>query len=638
MIRLADATTLALTKLRTRKVRLTITIVISGLLLSGLAAASFVARGVMNGINDFGKEGLGDRYIAQTYPQYGFGITDDEGLRERALAIQKDLVARKKAEAKRLGITYDPASEPSPVSEYDTPGGKTKSLNPDHPAARQAYRESVANQPKSDLATLKKVADPYKPINYYTSKQMSYTLDGARVQVLKGGKETYETTGQQFGPPTGTDSFVGAWSIMSSELLKPFLLPNQNLAIGTDGSIPIIVPNSAAEQILQLKSLPSSAKTPERLARTKEIREKAASITFGVCYRNSTSASLLDQAVSIQKEITQNKGKKNYQKPQLIYDLPSEPCGSAQITRDVRSSDDKKMADKQREFNELFGTPPAEQTILTFRIVGIAPDPDYSSAFGVGQIIRSLVSSTLGSGWYSPAEQLTDRPLIQKLFDTQASLYGGSVEAFYAEFATAAQARRFIEKENCAPDFSKFGNGPIPSSYNPCEGKFSINPYGSNSLALESAKRGFGKFFKIAALIVCGIACIIMMGTVGRTIADSRRETAVFRAIGGKRLDIAQIYIVYAIFLSLLICLFAALAGFALATIAHIKWSAEASLQAVVAYNAHDLDKTFSLYALYLPDLLLLAGFTIAAGLLSTAIPLIRNIRRNPIRDMRDDT
>src|SRR5688572_23254082 len=114
MIRLHDATMLALTKLRTRKVRLIVTVVVSGLLFSALAGASFVARGVMSGISGFGEEGLGDRYIVQAYPQINYGFSENPEVIARSVAIHKDTVARKKAEAKRLGITYDADNDLSP--------------------------------------------------------------------------------------------------------------------------------------------------------------------------------------------------------------------------------------------------------------------------------------------------------------------------------------------------------------------------------------------------------------------------------------------------------------------------------------------------------------------------------------------
>jgi len=643
MIRLRDATTLALTKLRTRKIRLTITIIVSGLLFGGLAGASFAARGVMSSIGSFSKEGFGSRYIAQAYAQTDTSIVNQQSVMDRATAIYKDTIARKKAEAKRLGITYDPATEQPPVQEYDAPNGKQHYLNAEHPAAQQAVKEYQAAHPAAGKDALASLAAPYHPTGIYQSEQIPYTLGGASLQVLKEGKETFaEGPGGKgsSGPPTGVDTFISSWSAMSSTLLEPFTLPGQNLKTGTDGSVPIIVPNSAAEQLLTLKALPASATTAERFARIKEIRAKAPSLRFKVCYRNATSASLVQQAIATSQEIERNKKAKGYQKPSLIYGIPTDACGAVPVTRDIRTKDEKALAAKQLQFDQTFGAEPASQQTIDFRIVGIVPDPNYGGggpAFGVGQIIQALVTSSLGNGWYMPQDVLAANPLANKLFNEQTTIYSAGT-SYYVEFASATQAREFIDKKNCAIDFSKFEANTNPQAVCEKQGKpFGLSPYGSNSLALESAKRNFGKSFRIAGLVVSVIAAVIMMGTVGRMVADSRRETAVFRAIGAKRLDIAQIYIVYTIFLSLLIALFAILAGLALALWANHRWSPEITIQALIAYNAQDLGKTFNLYALYIPDLLLLVGLSVASGLLSSVIPLLRNSRRNPIRDMRDE-
>jgi ABC-type antimicrobial peptide transport system permease subunit len=121
-------------------------------------------------------------------------------------------------------------------------------------------------------------------------------------------------------------------------------------------------------------------------------------------------------------------------------------------------------------------------------------------------------------------------------------------------------------------------------------------------------------------------------------IADSRRETAVFRAIGAKRIDIAQVYVLYTILLALLICIFAISVGMVVAAVFQQKFSPAATVQALVAYNAQDLSRQFSLFYVYLPDMLRLVGLVFAASIISSFLPLLRNLRRNPIRDMRDDT
>jgi hypothetical protein len=648
MIRLREATTLALTKLRTRKVRLTVTIVISGLLFSILAGVSIAARGAFSSIAGFSNEGFANRYIAQAGVLSGGNYMSNDAVMDRALAINKEIVASKKTEAKRLGIEYAVDADPSPVEEYPGPNGtKFRNLSPNHPAAKQAIREFLAATPQVSIADLTRLADPYNAKAFYESRTLPYDLGGSRVQVLKEGQEDFDQSAKSFmGPPTGIESFSSSWTLASRELLKPFILSGQNLETGSDGSVPIIIPVSAAEELLKLKKLPSSASSNERLERTREIRDAAKDIRFTICYRNDTSIAQVEQAVATQKEIELNKNKKDYRKPSLQYGLP-EACGAAPVIRDVRSKEQKTLDAKQEQFDQKFGKLPAAQSTLAFRVVGLVPDADYSPSTSVTQIIKSLVTSSLGNGWYTPLEPVTQNPLISQLFFNADLNVTSGPPVYYAEFGEANQARRFIDKENCTPDYSNYRpmsaeeakNTEDPAQKCVNAGKpFGIGPYGSNSLGLESAKRGFGKIFGIAGAVVAVIACIIMMGTVGKMIADSRRETAVFRAIGAKKLDIAQIYLLYTLMLSALITVFAVLVGLGAALWVDAKWSAEITQHALVAYNAQDLSREFKLYSFYLPDMLYLLAIAVGAGLLSALFPLIRSLRRNPIRDMRDDT
>lgn len=652
MIRLRDTVTLALTKLRTRKVRLTITVVISGLLFAGLVGASMIARGAFDSIKTFSKEGLGERFIVSGISNESTeNFYADKTVIDRAIAIQKDIVARKKAEAKRLDIPYDPATEPPAFEEYEIPGaGKQRSVAMQTEAGKQAIQEYLAAHPGIGNTEFEAAARSYSPQAFYKSTAFPFTSTG-RLQVLKGDKENFDQNNMQKGGPSSgpLDSFPNSWSVMSSGLLKPFTLEGENLQTGEDGSIPIIVPYSAAEQLLGVPALPATANSSQKLARTKEVRNRAKDVDFSLCYRNNTSASLIDSAITTQQEIERNKQNKEYKKPDLIYGLPSEPCGPATITRDVRTAEQKKLESKQEQFAQTFGKPAATQTIVKFRLVGVVPDASKQNAAGVNQIISSLVTSSLGAGWYSPSEEAMKNPLISSFFNDPMAAITGQRPTHYAEFKTAANARTFIDKQNCSPDFSVFdkaitagvGGAELPDPNKACaaSGKlFSLSPFGSNSLAIESAKKQFATFFSLAALAVAVIGAVIMMGTVGRMIADSRRETAVFRAIGAKRLDIAQIYLLYTAILSLLISGFAILGGASGAMIVQHYLAKDITVQALVAYNARDLNQTFSLFDFYLPDMLFLTAIAIGIGLISVAIPLIRNVRRNPIRDMRDDT
>lgn len=331
--------------------------------------------------------------------------------------------------------------------------------------------------------------------------------------------------------------------------------------------------------------------------------------------------------------------KEDYKKPDLQYGLPAEACGAVPVVRDVRTKEQKTADAKQQEFDRLFGEQPASQTKVQFRVVGIVPDADYAPATNVSQIIRTLLTSSLGMGWFSPLETAMQNPVVPVVFP-ESDPVATPPPLAYAEFASATQAKTFIDKQSCSPDYGKAAEtGTDPAQQCIQAGKpFALSPFGSNSLGLEDARRGFGKIFALAGAGIAILASIIMMGTVGKMISDSRRETAVFRAIGAKKIDIAQIYLLYTVCISLLVVLFALLAGFVGALLMHGHWSAEITRQALVTYNAQDLDRIFTLYTLYVPDLAYLVAIALGAGLLSALFPLFRSLRRNPIKDMRDDT
>jgi ABC-type antimicrobial peptide transport system permease subunit len=127
------------------------------------------------------------------------------------------------------------------------------------------------------------------------------------------------------------------------------------------------------------------------------------------------------------------------------------------------------------------------------------------------------------------------------------------------------------------------------------------------------------------------------MGIVGKIIADSRRETAVFRALGATRFAVAQIYLTYSLFIAAFIMLLAFVVGSGTALLLSNRLSPDASVSAVLAYNAQDVHKQFTFYGLDITYVAIVLCMVVLAALLSTVLPLLTNMRRNPIRDMRDE-
>ena len=180
------------------------------------------------------------------------------------------------------------------------------------------------------------------------------------------------------------------------------------------------------------------------------------------------------------------------------------------------------------------------------------------------------------------------------------------------------------------------------SNFDPTAGcrknnKFFLASFGNPLAAIYDSKDGFLNFLRWLLLIIAGISAIIMMGTVGKIIADSRKETGVFRAVGAKRLDIAQIYLLYAGLLASLAFLVSLIIGVGIALLIDFKLSPTLSIQAVLAFNSPNADKTFHLFGLSPFDLLGIYVFAVVTGLASAILPLLTNLRRNPIKDMREE-
>lgn len=633
MIRIRDAARLAATKLKTRTVRLTITVVISGLLFSGLVAASLVMHGAFSSLNYFNTQGLGSQFIIQgmAVPKtVTFG--NDLALLQKATDARNEQIARKKAEAKRLGIEYDATAEPQIITEYDSPQGKVKTLNIDSTLAQQVANEYYSGKNvAAGIDTFEASAKHYGARGtFYRSKQMPFIASGS-LRPLKEGKESFDN--QPDIANTGLDSFTNQWIAMDDTLMKPFIFKGQSLDIDHDGTIPIVIPYSAARELTKSPKTPESASAQMKLDALNAIRAKAAATRFSLCYRNATSVEQVQKAQQQAVEIEAGKTKKDYVKPDLVYGLPTEACGSVQVIRDVRTKTQKADDAKQETFDELFGKVVAQQATINFRVVGIVPDMFNTNATGVSQLVSSLVTSNLGSGWFTPYTVLQANPLVGDLF--KASAITPSNDNYYASFASSTQARSFLEKENC--DLSKMdANGE--SSCTLTHTPFLLSSFGSNSLALEDFKHQFNRIFLLATLAVALLGAIIMMGTVGRMIADSRRETAVFRAIGAQKIDIVQIYLLYTLAISVLVAAFACAVGYGVARYVDGRWAVEATTQATLVYNIEDPAQTFSLLSFNVRDLCGIVVIIILSGVLSSIVPLARNIRRNPIKDMRDDT
>ncbi len=661
MIRLLDALRLARTKLKMRRVRLVVTVVISALLFSVLSAAAVLTQGTTSSLKTFSQEGYGNRFFLQGTPQVDTSSTAlVAAIVEELKPQQAQLVAEKKALAKSLTLGYDEASDTNlplaarPAVEGGVP---TYDLNLENPLVQAALAARAATTKVSfdDFAAAAKAKGASAAYRGTTPS----TNRGSNLAIVKDGKEV--TSANASGDSRGLRTLVdNGLALRDGKLLAPFVLRGQNLAIGADGSVPIVAPFSAAEEILGLKPLSATASPQARIQRIDKVRKAISGRTAQLCYRNAASSALVQKAESVMKEWASNKGKPDVVEPTVQYTLPTTPCALPTVSKDTRSDEEKLTALAQDKFDRQFGqVSDPVQGLVTVRIVGLSPDAEFGNgSMTLTSILSGLLSSNTGAGWISPLEAAAN-PVVSAIFGAPADKLPVTRQLYYAEFPTADRMRSFAASQSCSlggeaggpavavhveeganpgADPAAPGGYVDPTASCIAAGKtFSVTPYGNSAGAIDDFTKGANRFLTWFVVAVLVLAALVMAGNIGKIIADSRRETAVFRSLGAKRFHIAQIYLTYVAIICALVAGLSIAVGAGAAYAVSASQSPALSAVAVQAFNARNVHQSFSLFGLNPIHLAAIAGCVLAAGLLSSALPLLTNMRRNPISDMRDD-
>ena len=201
--------------------------------------------------------------------------------------------------------------------------------------------------------------------------------------------------------------------------------------------------------------------------------------------------------------------------------------------------------------------------------------------------------------------------------------------SYLVEFGDKEEARALINKAT--------GNGGLLSSAGG-DTNLMVNPFGSSSLIVDEAKTWTTRILLWALVIIGGISLIISASLIGRMVTDGRRESAIFRAIGARRSDIGLIYGMYAFLLSLRVAIVAAAIGLVVAIGIDVWLSGDMTVYARLAYAAVDTTREFHLISVWSWLIAAVIGAIIVSGLLASIVPILLGARRNPIKDMRDDS
>ena len=634
MIRFLDAAILAHTKLRTHRVRTGISVGVAGILFGLMLAVIMVSQGVFESVERFSKEGLGDRMI-MTVSQFSstmaspYDYADDAAFIAEVEQHHAEYVAKKKTLAVKYQIDYNPKTEdPSPVEVHRDTGKKhiIESMISDQHVMAVSQKRSSAQEKPFDI---NQYLAAYPSAKVLPDNSPVQPRDGA-LQYMQKGKESAllpeneRSTSARDEPPS--------LSVTNETITRPFIATTFD---ASRGEVPVVVPFSHAEKMLGLKPLPKDSVRQDKLKRLQEVRERVGEVTASFCYRNAASQRTLEQAVAQQKEIAANKNNREYQAPPLQYAVPaSDSCGAVVTTKDTRTTREKEQAERQTAYEKELGVYSGDpvQHKVTVRAVGISGDVTDSMASTVGDMVASMLGSWLGYNvWTVPADllrQLPDESRPEVLFSSGSAHAGvpvsehAQVDTYFVEFTNKDEARQVLKRnsQDMAGERSVY-----------------VSPYGSATLVVDELRMGLEKVLLWALAVIGGIALIILASIIGRTVAEGRRESAVFRAIGARRVDVGSIYGTYALLLSLRVVIFAVVLGAAMALVVEVLYQADATMGARLAYAAIDVTKEFHLFSIWSWYIPVIMVAIVAVGLLASVIPILLGARRNPIRDMRNE-
>lgn len=646
MIRLLDAALLAHTKLQVHRVRTGVAIGVSGLLFGLIAAAIIITQGLFDSVDQFSKEGLNNRaitVISRSAQDAGFNEYDHLSDPEFVGAVEQHhaaMVAKKIAAAKKYAVAYDPLVEdPSPVTI--DPSSKQKVID-DSRVQDQSVVAVGAERRRAEYTPfdIKAYLTPYASARVLTPYVNILPKDGG-LTYMKDGKELLNPTESQrrqqsFG---FIEENAPALVALNASLTDPFLANGRYTAL-REGEVPVVVPFADAERLLGYQKLTPHASVAEKVQRLNDVRSRIHEVTATYCYRNSASQSILSKAVAQKEDIARNSHVKEYQKPPLLYTLPAEEsCGPIAIASDVRTAAEKRADENQLLYEKEIGRYTGEpvQQKLAVRAVGVAGDAmTAGSLSSLGGMMQMLLGSSLGgyNTWVVPSDALDTIPAaFRPSVDSDKQQFGNDERGYYwaesylVEFDDFGEARTALARSG----FSLLGGGGMVSDV-------SVYPFGSNTLLMDDMKHVVERFIWWALAIIGGIAVIILGSMIGRMVAEGRRESAIFRAIGAKRGDIGMMYGAYTLLLSVRVIIFAAILALVIASIAQLLWGDDATLEARFAYAATDITRQVSFISVNSLYLLYLCGVVVVASFLGAIIPIIAGARRNPIKDMRNDT
>jgi len=655
MIRPRYALQLARTKLRSKRGVLFASVIVSSILFAALIAAVIIFTGVQKSAVRFVEAANNNQYLVSITPNIPQDVTgfyhEGEIPLETVRAIkafEKQYYEAERNKYKAAGVEYDEAAEvsalkPSSYADPKLPEEQRVMIEWSSPVIsallEQKFNE-YAKTAQNKHENVLKLGAQYNAKNYYSqSASMLPSLPSLRL--IENGKEDFAAELKNEAQVLTADKNTihnGTYGFSDDVLLKRHLLKTDTSRLK---GIPV-VPSAQEVATLFGKELGVSTEPEneaEKLTWLQSVQEKAKGFVYQSCYRNEAEVSLLEKIQQDYVEMKSNEGNAEYQKPTLLYKYPDTACGDIAILSDTRTAAEKAAATKQENDQKKLGAYIAPMhRMLTFEIVGLVyAQPLTFSPTNVNDYVKGLLS---GNGHMSSAnfsariptqmyENLPESMKFDTLIDKSSPRFYSRVDDDFKErivaFETIDDARRFVGEAGCS------------SSDTNCKKPFYVDAYGSNYLLLEEIGKTFTRIMGIALPILLGLALAIIWFTISRIMAENRRETAVYRAMGAKRSDVAAIYITYTLLVAFRIAIVSLILGVLTAFVADLVYSPSVTATAASMFGIIQYAPRFSMFDLSSPLLWGIVGSIFVVSLIASVQPLIRNVLRPPVEDMRSE-
>lgn len=652
MIRLQYALILSNTKLKSKRLLLTVSILISSILFAILIAGIVIFTGVLKSAVSYvqkANQGVYRVEVSPVIPQSVYSY-------DRPLSIetinklnqeQKDYYANIETKYKAAGLKYDKSTEIpvlKPVSYLpaNTPDSQKFDINFESPVVtydQNLNYDAYVKTAKNTITDLKQLGLRYGASGYYTTG-VSASLGIPNMMLVKDGKVDFgdaQVKGGDFSTYGYATNAIhnGAYEFKDDSLLQRYLLPGVQSV--TLKGIPVVV--SAQELVSLFGKEKGVDKEPSDAGQKdswlKSIQSKFNGYTYQACYRNKPELDLIQQIQKDYADMVNNKKNNAYVAPALQYNLPDGACGDITVKKDTRTSQEKIAAQKLVSDQMKLGTYVQPQhKLLTFQVVGVVNAKHLSSGTkDVQSFLQSLLSGD-GTSFSAPIprelyKKLSDsRKLVDDISVTNIqpdSIRQAGLTTHVLDFKTIDDARSFMSNQTC------------PSSDTGCTKLFTANTYESNYVILDDIGSLFARFMLYALPAVLVLAAIIIWFMMVRVMSENRKETAVYRAMGAKRIDIMLIYMTYGMTIAFCVAIAATVLGLIGAYIINYLYSPRLTAIASSSFGVVSDGAKFNLFDVSSPYILLIIVAIFVVSFLAILQPIIRSVRRSPIKDIRNE-